>query len=385
MKVALVHDYLVQRGGAERVFELMCSFFPEADIYTSIHSPSYSSGKETIFTNRKVNTSFLQKVPGVGRHFRLFAPFYYPAFRALDLQNYDLILSSTTSFAKGVRKKPGAMHICFCHNITRFLWDTRTYLKHNSSFGNFSYLMGSVLDFLRKEDLLYSQEPDLYIANSHTVGFRIRDTYNRKALVINYPIDVKKFVYCDRKSDYYLISSRMISYKRIDIAIEVFNWLGWPLIIVGDGPERQQLESKALENIKFLGFVSDEYRTSLMAQAKGVIVTALEDYGLVPVEANVSGTPVIAYGAGGVLDTQIDGVTGILFKPQTPEALHLALLKAQSKNWNYAAIRAHALENFSETVFVRKIARVVREFCGTSSLEALNPNLDLETSSLGIN
>lgn len=370
MKVALVHDYLTQNGGAERVFELLCKFFDRADIYSSVYDPqnSISVGE------RSVNTTFLQKLPGVKKSFRFFAPLYYPAFRQLNLQDYDLIISSTSSFAKAVRKKPDAMHICFCHNVTRFLWDTRTYLEEYGKYRKLSSIINPVFDYMREQDLHYAQEPDLYIANSTTVAKRIEQIYKRKALVINYPIDTNKFVFSDRKEDYYLISSRIISYKRLDVAVEAFNWLGLPLIITGDGPERKRLEAKAMGNIKFLGYVNDEWRTHLMAKAKAVVVTALEDYGLVPIEANASGTPVIAYGAGGVLDTQVSGKTGFLFNPQSPDALQVAIRKLEAKEWDYSDIRNHAVNNFSETVFFQKIAQVIQDFCGQSALQEIAVN-----------
>lgn len=370
MKVALVHDYLTQYGGAERVFQLLCSFFPEADIYTSLHD-----AQNTIeLQGRPVQTTFLQKLPGTKKNFRLLAPFYYYAFRQLNLQKYDLIFSSTSSFAKGVRKKTGAMHICFCHNVTRFLWNTRTYLEEYSGIKKFSPLIKPILKSMQQQDLLYAREPDLYIANSTTVAERIERIYQRKALVINYPIDTDKFIFSAEKEDYYLISSRMISYKRLDIAIETFNWLGLPLVIIGDGPERKRLEANALDNINFLGYVEDEWRTYLMAKAKAVIVTALEDYGLVPVEANASGTPVIGYGAGGILDTQISGKTGVLFNPQSPDALQLAIQDAEDHQWDYAEIRNHAIANFSESVFFKQLVEVIQEFCGRSVLNDLNLN-----------
>ncbi len=372
MKIALVHDYLTQRGGAERVFQLLCKFFPEADVYSSL----YDSQNTIDLQGRSVKTTFLQKLPGSKRSFRLCAPLYYPAFRQLDLKKYDLIISSTSSFAKGVRKRPGAMHICFCHNVTRFLWDTRIYLEEYSKFKKFSPLIEPVMESIRQQDLLYSQEPDLYIANSTTVARRINRIYQRKALVINYPINTNKFIYSGDKEDYYLISSRMISYKRLDIAIEAFNWLGLPLIIIGDGPERQRLEAKSLDNINFLGYVEDNWRTHLMAKAKAVIVTALEDYGLVPIEANASGTPVIAYGAGGVLDTQVSGKTGVLFNPQTPDALQIAVKQQGLQKWNYRAIREHAINNYSELVFFQQVAKVIKEFCGKSVLAKLKINAE---------
>ncbi|BAZ07641.1 glycosyltransferase [Calothrix sp. NIES-3974] len=359
MKIALVHDYLTQRGGAERVFELLCKRYPDADIYTSL----YDRDRTIDLGDRIVNTTFLQKIPGAAKYFRLMAPFYFPAFRSLDLQDYDLIISSSTSFAKAVKKKPGAKHICFCHNITRFLWDTETYLREYGDYRYFAPLIEQIFGVMRKVDLSYSQEPDLYIANSSIVARRIQKTYGKQAIVINYPIDTHKFTYSNVKDEYYLASARMISYKRLDIIIEAFNWLGWRLLISGDGPERERLQARAMPNVEFLGHVSDAKRTQLFAEAKSVIVAALEDYGLVPVEANASGTPVVAYGAGGVLDTQIPGKTGVFFKRQTPESLQAALMEAEATNWNYEIIRNHAVQNFSEEAFFGKVNQVIAQAC----------------------
>ncbi|NJS16797.1 MAG: glycosyltransferase family 4 protein, partial [Nostocaceae cyanobacterium CSU_2_110] len=194
---------------------------------------------------------------------------------------------------------------------------------------------------------------------SSVVARRIKSTYGKKAIVINYPIDTSKFVYSDSKDDYFLASARMIGYKRLDIIVEAFNWLGWHLKISGDGPEKERLQSKALKNIEFVGHVSDLERTQLFSKAKSVIVAALEDYGLVPVEANASGTPVVAFGAGGVLDTQVPGKTGVFFKRQTPDSLQTALLEAREIYWNYDNIRNHAVANFSEEAFFSKVEQVI--------------------------
>jgi len=357
MKIALVHDYLTQRGGAERVFELLCKRFPDADIFTSLYDPD----RTIDLGDRLVHTTMLQGIPGATKYFRLMAPFYYPAFRALDLQDYDLIISSSTSFAKAVRKRPDATHICFCHNVTRFLWDTQTYLREFSDYQNFYPFIEKIFQAMRKMDLKYAQEPDLYIANSSTVAKRIQTIYGRRAIVINYPIDVNHFTFSDQKEEFYLASARLISYKRLDVIVEAFNWLGWQLWIMGDGPERERLQAQALGNVKFLGHVSDRDRTELMTKAKSVVVAALEDYGLVPVEANASGTPVVAYGAGGVLDTQVPGETGVFFKRQTPESLQQALLEANKIQWNYERIRDHAVSQFSESAFFRRVDGVLSQ------------------------
>jgi glycosyltransferase involved in cell wall biosynthesis len=357
MKIALVHDYLTQKGGAERVFELLCRHFPEADVFTSLYDPQ----KTIDLSDRLVRTTILQGIPGATKYFRMMAPFYYPAFRALDLQEYDLIISSSTSFAKAVRKRPDAYHICFCHNVTRFLWDTQTYLREYGDYQNFYPFIEKIFRIMRAQDLKYAQEPDLYIANSTTVAQRIRTTYKKNAIVINYPIEASQFTFSDKKDNYYLASARMISYKRLDVIIEAFNWLGWRLLITGEGPERDKLKAQAMGNVEFLGHVSDTERKELMSNAKSVIVAALEDYGLVPIEANASGTPVISYGAGGVLDTQVPGMTGLFFRRQAPESLQAALIKGQSIDWDYAKIRDHAVNNFSEDAFFSQVDRVMEK------------------------
>lgn len=360
MKIALVHDYLTQPGGAERVFELLCKRYPNADIFTSLYEP-----KQTIdLGEREVRTTVLQKVPGASKNFRLMTPFYFSAFRALDLKDYDLIISSTTSFAKAVQKRPGAIHICFCHNVTRFLWDTTTYLRDYGTYRNLYGILKPIFQQMRKADLDSAQEPDFYIANSSTVASRIQQFYGKTSVVINYPIDINRFIFSKDKEDFYLVSARLIGYKRIDVIIEAFNWLGLPLLITGDGPERERLESRSLNNIKFLGHVSDTERSHLMSKARGVIVAALEDYGLVPVEANASGTPVISYGKGGVLDTQIPGETGVFFNLQTPEAIHTAVVDSTKISWDYEKIRDHAIDNFSEKAFFEKVNGVIEEVCG---------------------
>jgi glycosyltransferase involved in cell wall biosynthesis len=364
MKIALVHDYLTQRGGAERVFEILCRRFPDADIFTSIYAP-----ERTIdLGDRPVHTTFLQSIPGAKSHFRLLAPFYYPAFRSLDFSGYDLIISSTSSFAKAVRKPRGAYHICFCHNITRFLWDTQTYLREYKDFRAFYPIIEKIFQAMRKTDVRYAQEPDLYIANSSTVAQRVEQIYRKPAITINYPIDDRRFSFSQQKDNFFLASARLLSYKRIDVVVQAFNELGWPLLITGDGPERSHLEAMAADNVTFLGYVSDEERCRLMSRAQGVIVAALEDYGLVPIEANFSGTPVIAYGAGGVLDTQVHGTTGLFFSEQSAESLKTTLLKFQQRAWDYEAIRDHAVQNFTEAVFFSKVEQAIQDVCHLSSL-----------------
>ncbi|HEY9817579.1 MAG TPA: glycosyltransferase [Candidatus Obscuribacterales bacterium] len=364
MKIALVHDYLTQRGGAERVFELICRRFPDADIYTSIYAPGHTID----LGDRPVKTTFLQAIPKSAKYFRLLAPLYYPAFRTLNLQGYDLIISSTSSFAKAVRKSKGAYHICLCHNITRFLWDTQTYLKEYRDFKAFSPVIKTIFQLMRKTDIRYAQEPNLYIANSSTVARRVESIYKKPAIVINYPIDDRRFTFSAQKDNFYLASARLLGYKRIDVIVEAFNQLGWPLLITGDGPERSHLEAMAADNVTFLGYVSDEERCRLMSRAKGVILAALEDYGLVPIEANFSGTPVVAYGAGGVLDTQVPGTTGLFFDQQTPESLIATLLKFQDMSWDYEAIRDHAVQRFTEAVFFQRVEQAIQDVCGVQSL-----------------
>ncbi|MEP0913987.1 glycosyltransferase [Leptolyngbya sp. GB1-A1] len=357
MKVALIHDYLTQRGGAERVFELLCQHFPDADVFASLYSPDTTID----LGDRPVQTTYLQNIPGSTHFFRLLAPLYFQAFKALDLQEYDLIISSTSGFAKAVRKRPDAKHICFCHNVTRFLWDTKTYLREYRQYKRFYPLLEKIFQRMRKADLDASSSPDLYIANSTTVANRIQRIYNKPALVAHYPIDITKFIFSSQKDNFFLVSSRLLSYKRIDAIVEAFNWLGLPLLITGEGPQQGQLKAKALENVQFLGYVSDVERSYLMSKASSVIVAALEDYGLVPIEANASGTPVLAFGAGGVLDTQIPGVTGLFFNRQTPDAIQATVLASKTVQWSYEAIRAHVLTQFTDKAFFQQVDKILNK------------------------
>ena len=357
MKIAIVHDYLNQKGGAERVFEMFCEHFPHADIYTSIYDPQ----KTIELGSRKVSTTFIQKIPGSKKYFRLFAPLYFPAFRTLNLKSYDLILSSSSSFAKVVKRRPGATHICFCHNVSRFLWDTRTYLEGYKEFELFKLALEPIFWLMKKLDLKYASEPDLYVANSTVVAERIRNIYKQPAITINYPINHDCFTFSSNKENFYLVSSRLLSYKRVDLIVEAFNQLGWPLFIIGCGPEQKRLESKAAGNVQVLGHVDDNQRRYFFSKAKAVIVAALEDYGLVPIEANFSGTPVVAYGAGGVLDTQVPYLTGLFFDYQTTESLKSALAAFQTVDWDYSAIRHHAKINFSGEVFFDKVKQLIEK------------------------
>ncbi|NJK33514.1 MAG: glycosyltransferase family 4 protein [Oscillatoriales cyanobacterium SM2_2_1] len=362
MNIALIHDYLTQRGGAERVFELFCHHLPEADVLTSLYDPA----RTIDLGDRPVQTTYLQHLPGATRYFRLLAPLYYGAFQSLDLTAYDLLLTSTTSFAKAVRRRPDAKHICFCHNITRFLWDTTTYLREFPRYRRIRPLLEPIFALMRQQDYAIAQGPDLYVANSTTVKQRIESVYHKPAVVLHYPIDETKFTYGEQKQEFYLVAARLLGYKRVDCVIEAFNALGLPLKIMGDGPERRRLESLVRSpQIEFLGEVSDTARTQWMANAKAVIVAAVEDYGLVPIEANVSGTPVLSYGCGGVLDTQREGETGLFFRQQTPAAIIEAVRAFEGRSWHPAAIRQHALENFSRPVFFQKLDRLIAEVCTT--------------------
>jgi glycosyltransferase involved in cell wall biosynthesis len=239
-------------------------------------------------------------------------------------------------------------------------------LREYKEFQTLYPFLEQIFQVMRKTDVMYAQEPDLYIANSSTVAQRIRQIYGKAAVTINYPIDTNQFSFSADKENFYLVAARLLSYKRVDVIIEAFNRLGWNLMVLGDGPERKRLEARAGKNITFLGHLNDLLRRLLLSKAQSIVVAALEDYGLVPIEANASGTPVIAYGAGGVLDTQVSGKTGLFFTEQTPESLVAALLQAQEIQWDYARIRDHAVNRFSEAVFFEQIEQVVQNLCTQS-------------------
>jgi glycosyltransferase involved in cell wall biosynthesis len=364
MKVALVHDYLNQFGGAERVLEAFAEIFPNASIYTLIHDPKKVRG---VFSNRKIQTSFLQKIPFVKSHHRIF-PFLMPvAIEQFDLSNYDVVLSDSASFAKGVITRPETLHICYCHTPPRYAWDdSHKYIEEYGFPRIVKKLIPLFMNYIRIWDREAALRVDKFICNSNFVAKRIEKYYNRKAVVIYPPVDTKAFsVSGNPVQNYFLMVGRLLPYKRFDIAVEAFNKMGKPLKIIGDGPEMKQLKKLANlpvgrqgKNIEFLGELSGEKLREYYQNCRALIFPQEEDFGIVALEARACGRPVIAYRGGGALESIKEGETGVFFNQQTPESLIKAVKSFRADNFDFQKIRKHALK-FSKDKFKKKIKNFV--------------------------
>jgi len=369
MKVAIVHDFLVQMGGAEKVVEAFHDLFPDAPIYTSVYDPE---AMPACYRSWDIRTSFLQKLPFKHRLHRLALGLYPLAFESFDLSSYDLVLSSSSAFAKGVVTTPKTVHICYNHTPMRYAWTSEQYMKNERSSRLSRLLLLPVLHYLRQWDVISASRVDFYIANSSTVARRIEKFYGRSSDIICPPVDTERFFISSEVEDYYIIVSRFVPYKRLDIAVEAMTRLNRPLKVVGSGRQMKTLKDKAGPTVEFLGRVSDADLPDLMSRARAYLMPGEEDFGIAPVEANACGRPVIAYASGGALDSQIDGVTGVLFPQQTVEGLCDAVLRADSIDFHPKHIREHALQ-FELRMFQDRIERFICEAMGFSQTVVRTP------------
>jgi len=357
MKVALVHDYLNQMGGAERVVLALHEMFPEAPLYTSIYDPLRV---DIAFQSIDIRTSFMQKFPLVKKHHQPFLLFYPFAMEQFDLRGYDLVLSSSSAFAKGIITRAETMHICYCHTPMRWCWNYHEYVEREQ----LGRIPRSILPFfisaLRVWDQTSSMRVDHFIANSPVVADRIRKYYRRDAVVIPPPVEVSRFTFnpTTRPEDYFLIISRLMPYKRIDLAIEACNQLQLSLVIIGSGRDKNRLKRIAGPSIRFIGRLSDQEVLYYYAHCRALILPGEEDFGITPLEAQASGRPVIAYAAGGALASVIDNVTGTFFHKQTVESLMEVLASFDEQRYDPQTIYNHALE-FDQPRFRRRIQQFI--------------------------
>lgn len=359
MKIALVHDWLPFMGGAERVLINFLELYPNAPIYTTICNKSRMEGQ---LKEANIITSNLQKKnKEIENHRKLF-PFMMTAIESFNLNDYDIVLSSSSSVAKGAITSPSTMHICYCHSPMRYAWEfSHEYAGKMAGKGGLkAKILGYFLTGVRLWDNASSDRVDYFIANSENVAKRIWKHYRRESVVIHPPVRCKLFNISDVNEEYFLIVSRLQEYKRIDLAIETFNELKLPLVIIGDGPEREKLEKMAKSNIKFLGRESDEVIKEHYAKCRAFIFTGEEDFGITPLEAMASGRPVIAYRKGGALETVVENKTGIFFDSQTVKDLICAVKKFQKMTFSKLEIRKHA-ETFDEVIFKNKIKIFIEE------------------------
>lgn len=357
MKVALVHDYLNQMGGAERVVLALHKLFPDAPLYTSIYDPSHV---DPAFQHIDIRTSFMQKFPFVMKHHQPYLPFYPSAMESLDLRGYDLVLSSSSAFGKGVLVRPGTLHICYCHTPMRWCWNYQEYVEREQLGGMARRILPFMMTWLRMWDQASAARVDHFIANSPVIAERIQKYYRRDAQVIPPPVEASRFLFDPTSSpgDYFLILGRFAPYKRFDLAIQACNMLHLPLVVIGKGRDEKRLRAMAGPTIRFLGGLSDAQVLEYFTHCRAFLFPGEEDFGITPLEAQASGRPVIAYGAGGALSSVIDGATGTFFHEQTTESLAAALASFDERLYNPQKIREHALE-FDTPRFQRRILQYI--------------------------
>jgi glycosyltransferase involved in cell wall biosynthesis len=319
-RVALVHDFLVDVRGAERVFLALCDMFPDADLFTAVYD---EEGTERRFAHRCVRTSFLQALRPSSRTFRTLLPLYPSAMESLDLRGYDLVLSSSSAWAHGVIPAEGAVHVCYCHNPFRYAWNAREdTLAARGPVGRAA--LGLVFQRWRQWDWIAAQRVDAYLANSETTRGRIARYFGREATVVHPPVETARFA-PGTVGDAYVVLSELMAHKRIDVAVRAFNALRRPLVVVGDGPDLRRLERLAGPTVTFTGRVSDQEAAARLAAARALVVTATEEFGIAAVEAQAAGRPVIALADGGVRETVIAGETGTFYDRPEPDALAAAV------------------------------------------------------------
>lgn len=357
-KVAIVHYWLVGMRGGEKVIEALLSIYPEADIYTHVLDEAAISEK---ILRRVKGCTFINRLPAARKLYQSYLPLMPLALEQLDLRGYDLVISSESGPAKGVVTDPGVLHICYCHTPMRYIWDM--YHDYRERAGWFKRLMMPLLaHYLRIWDWSSAQRVTYFVANSRFVAQRIRSFYNRPAEVIHPPVAVDEFCLSEGKDDYYLLVGELVGYKRADLAISAFAENGRRLKVVGGGEQFSELSRKAGANVEFLGKVDFSTLKTLYSRARALVFPGVEDFGIVPVEALASGTPVIAYAKGGALETVVPGKTGLLFAEQTPASLNAALDAFERCEGDFGpeALRVFA-RNFAVEEFVRKFSRLVDE------------------------
>lgn len=357
MRIALVHDYLNQYGGAERVLEALCTLFPNAPIYTLFYDARATG---YAFEGHDIRTSFLQKVPFVRSHHRYFPMLMPLAIEQFDFSKFDLVISSSASYAKGIITGPGTKHICYCHTPTRYAWTDLDMKTEQLGYPRIARpFIPLLMPYIRVWDKQSSARPDVFLANSNFVKERIAKYYRREADVVYPPLNFS-FFSISQPQDYYLLIGRMVPYKRFDIAIKACANLGLKLKVIGDGPQRKRLQQMAGKNTEFLGLISEEKLPYYYSHARALIFPQEEDFGISALESMASGRPVIAYRAGGALEYIQEGVNGIFFDEQTPESLAGAIAKFEEMMFNPLVVR-ESVERFDVAHFIEKIEGVVKK------------------------
>lgn len=370
LRTAIIHHWFLNVTGGERVVEALCELFDKPDLFAIVAAPQALS---PTLRNCNLVTSFVQSLPAsISRH-EYYAFLFPSAVELFDVSQYDLVISSDASTAKGVITRPETCHICYCHSPMRYAWNLfQEYLPKRSSLRRL--MVALLMHYLRLWDHAASSRVDFFIANSQAVRARIRKYYRRDSRLIYPPCDVGQFQVSSRIDDYYLAVGRLVGYKRIDLAVEAFALSGRRLLVVGEGPAKSQLKAMAPSNVEFLGWIAQGELAELYKHCRALIFPGEEDFGIVSVEAQASGRPVVAYGKGGALETVNPGTTGLLFFDQSPQALNAAVekLEAQMDEFDPKVMRANA-ERFSKERFLREFAEFT-EACFNQHRAGVSPN-----------
>jgi glycosyltransferase involved in cell wall biosynthesis len=359
MRLALVHDWLNQIGGAEDVLGTLVEMFPDAPIYTSMYWPEKMN---PAYREWDIRVTWMDRLPGIYRHHQPYLPLYPLAFAGLDLSGYDLVLSNKSGFCHGVHTGD-TTHICYCLAPTRYVWNFDAYAAREALSSTARTALRPLVALLRRWDYRAAQRINYFIAISCEIQARIQRYYDRDSTIIHPPVNTGRFRPAAAHDDYYLIVSRLIPYKRIDLAVRAFNQLELPLVIAGDGRDRKALEALAGPAVTFLGYVPDEDLPDLFARCKAYILPGVEDFAITPVQVQAAGRPVIAYGAGGALDTVIEGETGAFFSEMTPEALAKAVLEFDPDAVALQACVRNA-ERFDASVFKKQLSEFINQVTG---------------------
>lgn len=351
-RIALVHDYLVQDGGSERVLLALHELFPRAPIYTLFHNPERTHAG---FKHADIRPSHLDKLPFARKRYQWYLPFMASAVESFDLSGYDLVISSSSTFAKGALAAPEALHVCYCHTPTRFLWQERNdYLNELPQPKFIKRMLPPILHQLRQWDAIAARRPDVLLTNSRTSQQRIRRYYQRDSEIIAPPVDVERIPFSTKPGTFWLTGGRLVAYKRFDLAVKAFAKLNVPLKIFGEGPEMEKLKKMAGPKTEFLGHITDEAKIQLFRDAIAFLHPQIEDFGITAVEAMAAGRPIIAFGQGGAAETVLDGVTGTFFEIQCWEDVGNAVLRFDPAHFDPRTIRQHA-ETFSKPRFLSQL------------------------------
>lgn len=363
-RIALFQDYLAQYGGAERVTEAIHQALPSADLHTTLSVPEKMSH---YLRKIEAKTTWMQHLPAKARLYRHYFLFYPFAVESARLDDYDVVISSCCGYAKGVLRGPNAVHVCYCHNPMRWVWRFPEYMAREKFNPPTKFLLHAMIKGLKRWEIKAAQRPDYFIANSHIVARRLKTAFGIDAEVIEPPIETSRFWISKSAENYYLVLSRLVSYKRIDLAVQACTQTGRRLIVIGDGPDRERLKAMAGPTVTFLGRQPDRAVSRYASRCRALIFPGEEDFGMAPLEINAAGRPVVAYGAGGATETVIEQVNGILFREQTVESLIEGLERSEMRIWDPATIRKIALRydiHLFQTrllEFLSKVSPVMRD------------------------